>query len=513
MESIHLNRQDHKADQLVTELIGRIQTGTLAVGERLPSIRQLALELGLNRNTVAAVFKELAERGFIESRFGGGSFARMPNQWNEPLAETRLPAPVSPLRTLTETDWERRLARRWNGWLNPGAQTPLFRSGHPQPINLFQQRPATGVFPLTRFRQCLNSVLRRGGGSLLNYGSPGGYLPLREQIALRLKRRGVRADANQILITSGSQQGIDLISRAFLEEGDSVVVESPMYSIALKIFGAYGARLIPYPVSRSGVSLDQLETALNSSLPPKLFYAVPNYQNPTTHCYTLPEKQALLSCVVENDSLLVEDDSDNELRDPAVASPAMAAFDGLERGLYLNTFSKTLVPALRAGYLAGPAPMIRRLTEIKEMTDLSHSLILQAAIAEFMERGYFEDHVARVGTYYRSRMQNVLEMLEKALPPETPFSRPEGGLCVWVDLPSHLDTDLLFRHLQQKGVLISPGSLYQPGQGGRNGLRLCVTAEDEERLTTGIKLLGAELKQVLGQPPPTPLEQEYQAMH
>lgn len=499
------------ADGIVSDLIERITSGKLAVGERMPSIRAMAAGMGVNRNTVAHAYKELAEKGYLDTRYGGGSYAAQPGAIPFPAPPAReLPAANGAQARFSEEDWELRFARRFNGLLAQTGKAPFPQWEEGEAINLFQLRPNTDMFELERFRNCMNTVLRRSGRHLLNYGSPAGYLPLREQIAERLRAQHIRADASRILITSGSQQGIDLLARAFLDPGDSVVVESPTYAIALKIFMANGARLIPYAVGPGGVSFQALE-GYHFQPSPKLFYAVPNFQNPTTHSYSLEEKQALLRHVHRAGSLLVEDAYYTELHDQP--RPALAALDSSERVIHLNTFSKTLVPAVRVGYLMGPAPVVRRLSELKEMTDLSHSLILQAAIAEFLERGYFEEHVVNVRRFYQERIARVTVMLEAYLPPEATFTRPGGGLFIWVDLPPHVDTDLLCQQLRRKGVLISPGSLFQVFPGGRNGLRLCVASEGEERLAQGLALLGQELRQVLNEPVPTPVQQEYQATH
>ncbi len=240
---------------------------------------------------------------------------------------------------------------------------------------------------------------------------------------------------------------------------------------------------------------------------------MPNFQNPTTHSYTQQERTRLLEAAYRLGSLVVEDATDHELQPEPGQWPALAALDGTGRVIHLNTFSKTLVPAVRVGYLSAPATVVRRLTELKEMTDLSHSLILQAAIAEFMERGAFDAHVVQVRAFYRQRMERVLGLLEASLPAGTSFTRPAGGLLVWVDVPAQVDTRRLFDNLRARGVLVSPGGLYQPGQGGRNGLRLCVTNESEARLAQGFRVLGEELAQMLRRLPLPPAEQEYQAMH
>lgn len=512
---ITLDRSRPLGEQIVSQLAGAIQAGRLAPGERLPSIRALAGELGVNRNTVAHAFRELAQKGYVETRYGGGSVVSAPAEAPpaQPAAEAAGPAaPAVDGGAFTATDWERRLARRLNGSLAGGRAPQLGPAGQADPINMFQLRPQTDLFPQDRFRQCLNTVLSRPGRALLNYGAPAGYLPLREQIARRLRAAGVAAEPSGLLVVSGSQQGIDLLARAFLDEGDGVVVESPTYSIALKLFAMAGARAQPFPIGPEGADVAALQ-GLSAQQPPKLIYAVPNFQNPTTHSYTREEKEALLTQAARLGCVVVEDASDQELhRDPA-AWPPLAALDGSGRVVHVNTFSKTLVPALRVGYLAAPAPVIRTLTELKEMTDLSHSLLVQAAIAEFMAQGHFDEHVARVRSFYRARMERVLEMLADALPEETPFTRPGSGLSVWVDLPPHLDAGRLFERLREQGVLVSPGTLYQPAGTGRNGLRLCVANEPEARLARGFAVLGDTLRAALRQPLPTAAEQEYQAMH
>jgi DNA-binding transcriptional MocR family regulator len=528
-----LDRKRPLADQIVARLQGAIGSGAAAPGARLPSIRALAERLGVNRNTVAHAFRELAEKGYVETRFGGGSIVAhpapvLPALTGAELTGAELTGPA--LATggaaaggapggngargaapLTERDWERRFARQVGGYLSAAA-APLFPAGRARLINLFQLRPDTELFPLERFRRCLNTVLRRGGRHLLNYGSPAGYLPLREQIARRLRGLRIQADPSQVLVVTGSQQGIDLLARAFVDPGDGVVVESPMYSIALKILAVNGARLLPYAVGPAGIDLGALEQ-LSPQQPPKLFYAVPNFQNPTTHSYTLEERAALLRHAARLDSLVIEDASDSELHGDPQRWPALASLDATRRVIHLNTFSKTLVPAVRVGYLCAPAHLVRRLSELKEMTDLSQSLILQAAIAEFMERGYFDEHVTGLRETYRRRMERVLEGLAAALPREVSFTRPDGGLCVWVDLPAHLDAQRVFEHLRGQGVLVSPGSLYQPQAAGRNGIRLAVAAEPEPRLREAFTIIGRELGALLRRPPPTPAEQEYQSMH
>jgi DNA-binding transcriptional MocR family regulator len=500
------------ADQVVSRIIETIRKGELPVGARVPSIRATAEQLAVNRNTIAHAYRELAEKGYLVTRYGGGSYAARPGEMPppEPAFGQNAERGDADAPRFSEEDWELRFARRLNGLISQTGKAPFHRPGGHEAINLLQLRPNTDLFLLERFRNCMNTVLRRSGRKLLNYGAPAGYLPLREQIAVRLRALNIRADPGQILITSGSQQGIDLVARAFLDPGDGVVVEAPTYAIALKIFLANGARLIPYSVGRQGVSFQALEGFTFQSSP-KLFYAVPNFQNPTTHSYTGEEKQALLSHVHRVRSVLVEDAYYTELHEEP--RPALAALDGSGRVIYLNTFSKTLVPAVRVGYLMGPPAVVRKLTELKEMTDLSHSLILQAAVAEFLERGYFDEHVEAVRKFYQQRIAKVCEMLQATLPEEAPFTRPGGGLFIWIDLPPHVDTGYLYQELRQQGVLISPGELFQPLPGGRNGIRLCVGGETEERLQKGIALVGQHLKTVLRRPPPTLVEREYQATH
>jgi DNA-binding transcriptional MocR family regulator len=515
-----LDRNRPVGDQIVDQVIAQVESAGLPDGARMPSVRALAVVLGVNRNTVAQAYKELGEKGYLVARFGAGSTVRRPggNGRHEaavlPFAATEAsavePPSVQPLAPapLTAREWERRFAAAVSGL---SAHPTLNRSA-PDAINLFALQPYTGLFPLEQFRLCLNTVLRRQARQLLGYAAPAGYLPLRERIAARLKAQGISCEPGHILITSGSQQGIDLLARGFLDPGDGVVVEAPMYSIALKIFQVNRARLVPYPVTGGGIRLEGLERALGR-VSPKLFYAVPNFQNPTTHSYSAAEKRELLGWVYRTGGLLLEDASDVELQDDHPHRPALAALDTAGRVLHLNTFSKTMAPAVRVGYLAGPAAAIRKLTELKEMTDLSHSLILQAATAEFMARGLFDEHIAAVRAFYQRRLAYACDVLQRELPEDTPFTHPGGGLCVWVDLPAHMDTDAIYRDLAVQGVLVSPRSLYLPAPGGRNGLRLCVAQESPERLAHALHILGAYLKRTLRRPPARPTLMEYQSIH
>ncbi|HUJ77016.1 MAG TPA: PLP-dependent aminotransferase family protein, partial [bacterium] len=338
MSLVPLDRTKPLSDQIVLQYVERIERGELAEGTRMPSVRALALSLGVNRNTVAQVYKELAQKGYLVSRFGAGSTVRRPGpRPTRPEAPAPPAAPLAAPRRLTALEWTRRFA-------SPAPaialEAPPAVAGGEPPINLFHLHPYTGLFPLDAFRLCLNTVLRRSGAELLNYGSPAGYLPLRERIAARLKAQGVAAEPSRILITSGSQQGIDLLVRTFVNPGDSVVVEAPMYSIALKLFQMAGARLQPYAVTAQGVQLEALGQA--GPQPPKLAYAVPNFQNPTTHCYSLAERQDLLRWVYRSGALLIEDASDAELHPDWPHIVPLAALDAAERVLHLNTFSKTL---------------------------------------------------------------------------------------------------------------------------------------------------------------------------
>jgi GntR family transcriptional regulator/MocR family aminotransferase len=505
------DRTKPAAEQIVSGVMALITSAQLQPGARLPPIRALAALLGVNRNTVAKAYQELAERGFVRSRFGGGSVVARP-----PARPVAAAAPANGngqargtgQTRFSEQDWTRRFAQHLSV-MEQGQAGAL--NLEQDPINLFQLRPHTALFPSELFRKCLNAVLRRQPGALLNYGAPAGYLPLREAIAARLQAQGITAGAGEILITSGSQQGIDLVARALLDPGDGVVVESPMYSIARKIFLVNGARLLPYALSPEGLDLGALERA--PGRPAKLFYAVPNFQNPTTYTYTAEERAALLALAYQAGSVVMEDASGQELHGDAAAFPALAALDASGRVIHLNTFSKTLIPAVRVGYLAGAAPVVRKLTELKEMTDLSHSLIMQAATAEFMERGHFDAHVARMRGFYWGRIALAADMLAAALPPEVTFSDPRGGLCIWVDLPAALDADVAARRLADRGVLVSPAGLYQPLQGGRNGFRLCVSFESEARLARGIGIIGEELGRLLRRRPAVAVSREYQAMH
>ena len=501
------------ADQIVSNTIQTIDQQSLPHGTRLPSIRQVANALGVNRNTVAHAYRELAEKGYVATHFGGGSYVANPRlrygSTFRPQVETNSDAVASPPE-LTEGDLDLRFSNRMSVLAGSSSKTQLTGAMDGSSINLFHLRPNTGVFPLEKFRKCINTVLRRHGQRLLNYGTPAGYMPLREQIAGRLRAGGIPADPANILITSGSQQGIDILAQAFINPGDAVVVESPTYTNAIRIFTGHGARLMPFAIESDGISMETLERFQFQSAP-KLFYAVPYFQNPTTHSYSPEEKQALLRQVYRSGSLVVEDAYYSEMHPNP--SPALAAMDNTGRVVHLNTFSKTMVPAVRVGYVLAPPVLVRRLTELKETTDLSHSLILQAAIAEFMERGYFDAHLTQVREFYQERLEMVSALVTRYLPTDTQYNPPPGGLFIWLDLPVGIDTERLAIQLQNDGVLVCPAPLFQPAAGGRNGLRLSVAFENVERLERAFRVLGKRLRELPKQPTQDHWNTEYQGTH
>lgn len=349
--------------------------------------------------------------------------------------------------------------------------------------------PDPVLFPIEPFRRALDDVMRRDGHRVLGYGPPAGYPPLRELISSQLAARGIKAPADQVVITSGSQQGIDLVARALLEPGDAVLAENPTYTGAVQVFHSYGAELGGVPVDREGISMAHLERAL-ARRRPKLLYLMPNFQNPTSQTMTLARRRALVRLASERQLPILEDDFGGDLRFEGPDIPALKALKGGEEVIYLSTFAKKLLPGLRVGWIAAPAELVDRLIRLKKITDYGTSLLLQAAVHEFCLRGDMDRHLARVIQQYRLRRDAMLSAMKRCFPSETSWSRPAGGLVIWVTLPDGVNADDVTAAAAQRGVLVGSGDLFHVDGGAGHNLRLTFAQAAPKEIHRGIRILG-----------------------
>jgi 2-aminoadipate transaminase len=471
--------------QIAEGIQAAVRDGRLTAGQQLPPTRDLAKQLGVNRNTVIAAYDRLVELGAATGHTGRGTF----------LAGPRGAAPTSQDPAAGPSDpWLGAFARAVQG---PGVGNLLtiyrIATSH-EGISLAGGYPAGELMPVDAFARAMESTLRERGHEVLSYGPTAGYGPLRETIAAEMTRKGTPCEASSILVTNGSQQALELAFRAFVDSGDAVIVEDPTYTGAISAFAALGARLVGVPLDDQGLRPDLLELALERHRP-RLMYVQPTFHNPTARVMGEARRRDVLAIAARYRCVIVEDDWGGDLRFEGRDLPTLHALDGGKHVLYLSTFSKKLLPGLRVGWVAAPEPVFERLLALKQIEDCGTSPLVQAALDTFIADGAQAEHLARVRSAYFSRSQAMDEAIRIHFPEGARFTRPSGGLFGWVMLPETVDGDELFVAARERGVLVGRGSLFHVSGGGRNTLRLTFASTTEEQIRSGIGVLGELLSQ------------------
>ena len=349
--------------------------------------------------------------------------------------------------------------------------------------------PAPEAFPVEAIARAHEQVLVNEGAAALQYGTTEGYLPLRAWIAERMRIHGLRANPEQVLITSGSQQGIDLVAKIVLDPGDTVIVENPSYLAALQVFEGYEANVATVGSDDEGMRVDQLERALERTKA-KLIYLVPTFQNPKGTTLSLERREQLVRIAREHGVLVLEDDPYSELRYRGEPLPPVAALDPRAPVVYLSTFSKTLAPGLRIGWAVGAPEVVRALTVAKQAADLHTNTLAQRAVGRLLETFDYEAHLARIRGLYGERCAAMLSALAGSFPAGTRWTHPDGGLFLWVGLPG-IDAEELLVDAVHERVAFVPGAPFFARAKDRTFLRLNFSNRPPAAIADGIARLGA----------------------
>lgn len=469
-------------------------------GGRLPPTRELARDLGVNRNTVVAAYEELAAQGLVRARSGRGTFL---------VGAT--PGPVRPDGAGAEapSSWATAFSRAVEG-PGVGSLLSMYRialSG--EGISFAGSYPAADLMPVEAFGKALARALGERGPELLGYGPTAGFAPLRETIAASMRRKGSAVTADEILVTNGSQQALELVFRTLVDRADTVVLEDPSYTGALSVLASLGARLVGVPLDEEGIRPDLLELALERHRP-RILYVQPTFHNPTTRVMGESRRREVLALAARYRCAVVEDDWAGDLRFEGRDLPSLHALDGGRQVIYLSTFSKKLLPGIRVGWVAAPQPVFERLVALKQISDCGTSPLVQAALDAFLSEGGLEAHLAQVLRAYRTRRDAMLAALERHFPSGARWSRPEGGLFVWVRLPDGFDARELFAAAREQGVLFSPGDVFHLEGAGRNTMRLTYAAVPPDAVERGVSILGHLLREraeATGRRPARPAEE------
>ncbi len=485
---LHLDAKSHTPlyEQLAAQLRALIAANQLQAGDRLPAGRELAKQLRIHRTTVSNAYAALEGDGLIGSHVGRGTFV------------TGKPPEGPPMKPILD-----------------GALPPLFwealfvEEPHIERLYEFHQLqsrsdsisfafalPAPDLFPLDDIRRAVDRVLRREGSSLMQLGERLGYEPLRKHLADQMRAAGALRENDEILITNGCQQSLDLIHRSLVGSGDAAAIENPTYPGALSVFLRRDSRTIGIPVTERGLDTAALEEVLSHHRV-KLIYTVPNFHNPTGVTLQVTERRKLIQLARRYRVPILEDDIYGDLHFEGPVLPPLKALDQDGLVIYASSISKMGFPGLRIGWVVAPRVLVERLSVRKQACDLHANLLAQATIYELAKLGQLAKHLKHVRKIYAERRDAMLVALERHFPREARWRKPNGGMAIWVELPGEIDASTLLEASMDTGVIFSPGSHFYIGSPRLDTMRLTFTTTDVGEIREGIKRLGVTLKRLM----------------
>jgi len=403
-----------------------------------------------------------------------------------------------------QTPWDYRYAQRTQKMKASAIRELLKITEQPNMISFGGGFPAPDVFPVEEFKRACNIVLETKGPDALQYGGTDGYVPLREMIARHTSAIGINVDIDNILITSGSQQALDLLGKIFINRGDRILVENPTYLGALQAWNAYGAEYITVPVDEYGMKTDLLEEALR--IGPKFIYVLPNFQNPTGTTLPTERRQKLIELADRYGVPIIEDDPYGQLRYEGEDLPAVELLDSQMRVkssnysgnvIYLSTFSKILAPGLRLAWVIAPKEVIRKMALAKQGCDLHTSTFNQIVAHEVGQHGFLDRHVKVIQATYKERRNAMLDALEEHMPDGITWTRPQGGLFLWVTLPQEFNATEMLQEAISEKVAYVPGEFFYPDASMKNNMRLNFSYCNPKLINEGIARLGVAFKKKL----------------
>lgn len=365
---------------------------------------------------------------------------------------------------------------------------------HPDPVYFGDGAPSPECMPVERLKWASAKAWEDAPGCLA-YGDQLGYLPLRELIAGRVAQRGIETKPDNILITGGATQGLDIAARAFLEPGDAIIVEVPTFLGAIEIFELYGVEIIGVGGDNDGMDVDELARALEANPQAKAIYTIPTFQNPSGTTMPLERRQRIVDLAREYNVAVFEDDPYGDLQYSGEPVAPIRSLD--DRVIHFGTFSKTIAPGIRVGFLIAPDDVIRMLLSVREVTDISNDRIMMRTVYH-AAKDFLDDHIERVRDVYRARRDAMLAALDEHMPEGVTWSKPDGGFFVWITFPENVDQTELFDDAARNGVIFFPGRWFDPEKRIGHTLRLSFSTVPEDRIQLGIERLGKTLRESIG---------------
>jgi len=449
--------------QVTNQIRRQISIGQLPLGTRLPTIRQLAKMLGVTRSTVSSAYNELQADGWIESTVGRGTYVIAPPQSSELIEALE-----------TGTSAGSMMYNLHN--LDQLAAIESFAYAVPDP-NLFPEEDFWDVL----------MTLRRSRRSVFNYGSPQGEPELRVQIAALIEELGLYFSPDNIIVTSGTNQGLSILSSLLAQPGDTIIASHPTYFQVHNIAETSRLKVVGVPIDEDGPLLDVFEEYVRQHRP-KFFYTAPNYENPTGVCMSLERRERILELAEEYNFYIVEDDCYAFLAYDVLTPPSFKAMDEADRVIYLSSFSKIMMPGLRVGYLIAPPHLQSAVAKTRQSFDLCGSPLVELAIAEFIRRGRLKSHRRKVLPIYRERRDIFVREMRFQLPPDVEWTYPVGGFSSWITLPEDAPPDF-YRMAICSGLALTPGQAFIAEKSDRQHLRMCFSARLPEDIRRGVRML------------------------
>jgi len=461
--------------QIRDQIIHQISQGILKEGIHLPSSRDLAKYLDVNRTTVYKAYRELWSLGYTESRPGSYSVIRKRKE----ISQSSIGTPC---------------AVNWDSLI--GTDDIPFKTVSKPDITMYDFRtfsPAIIDDAVEKYRKCINDVLKENGADLLRYGDSYGYKPLREYISSMMSQNKIKTEPEKILITGGAQKALDLICKLFRKQKWTVVTAEPTYSEALSLFRFYGARILTVPINHDGMDMDKLKGILENNRV-SFVYTMPNYQNPTGISSSQSNREILLNLCEQAGVPIIEDGFSEDMRGTILPIKSM---DKSGIVLYVGTFSKVLFPGIRTGWINGDRTIIKRLAALQYISSVSGNHVMQAALTRFCKLGYYDLHLKRIHSLLRKKMEKTMTVLSLNFPDDAAdFTCPGGGFYIWFRFSEKFtNEELLISKLKERGILITGGSIFTTEDTSVN-LRMTIAHIDEERLEEGLKSFCAVVKEL-----------------
>ena len=459
------NNRRPLVDQVVAHYRQAIEGGQLRPGEHLPPIRTIADRVGLTRTTVQDAYRQLQDLGLVSATVGRGTVVQGDARDRDVLS----PGARAVYRHLVHLPHSR-------------------ESGEELVCNFAELQPDEALFPVEEFTASLQRVLESRGPELLGYGQPTGDLQLRRLLAV-MNSGAPSGDPDEVLVTNGAQQGIDLVLRTFARPGDGIAVAVPTYHHLFGLLEAHDLHLVPLRSSAEGLDLEDVQRVLARD-DVRLLYLMPTFHNPTGRTMDIGARQELMRVVRASRVPVLEDEFELDLRFTGESLPSLRTMDTRGLTVTIRTFSKGLFPGVRIGWIHAGVEVLGPMAALKRYMDLETSPLLQAALVDFLRSGAVDRYLHELRSMMRRRHAVAQEALSQHMPSGFSWTKPDGGLALWVEGPVGFDGEVLARVAADRGVLVSPGRLFHPVDVVDPGLRLSLSRADESQIREGIRILG-----------------------